>query len=1275
MKKSIYEIQNPVDFLPYTHDYLIQALANMGQRIGLQGNGIKYNTFKFSDIICSDEYNAENEIGFIKYDKVISGESNILGAYFGIVDKGTLYNGTNNKIPSTNKYYMTTTIENIVRMKYQLQFDIPINNIEKYSPNSIIHNDGNTLTTILIGKYFGYDDEDQNNAEIIYNKFNIYTGELEYAFHSMYLYSDNANDYYGAYKLYRNDDKYVLKYQIFNPKYLGNYSDEFKRAYCYKSYVEDDFTIFNILRTDISSSYINLSSLEAYTENEYVDTTQSFDNISIVDIIFHLAANISVYNSQELFVEYNSEENSLFTLCDDKNTIANKKYLYYTFNVDINDYIELLNNDIVTLFYNMYKYYNEEYFFVDKHTLVTRILCKLYENIANVELNNINGDYGVMYIPLDLEFTYATSSANELNIYYSNNLFVTSLDLSSEYSNVDLMEFFNTNNTIVYDTLDVKQVKSYVFQIKYNDKYDNLINFIDIFNLYTLPYITSNNTWSVNGEDTGISAIGEDAGNPNIIILYSRGESVTILSAFSKINEVDITYSKRTFYVNPNMFHKYNTETNIECYAYIPDITNSNIEVFNNSIIISLSSVSNLTDTELQSDYIGNYVMSLWKIDNEEYKFNYIVDPISEDNYEFALTLDNMSSVFANSMNNDIISGSIIKLNAKVYKLAQEADTGSEYNWITIRAKNSEEYNEELGLKSNDSMSKYQNDLNVILQINRNISTVGNIIKTNSNDEKYISFENNDHINTSNITNLLYPKYITTTDIVTTEQDVVIPGQDALDIYYVDTDLYGDVVMSYEQLSNAYSAVSEQHTTETITREVKTSALSTTEFYDEFVFNSDVPTVDLREVILRNINVNNRVNILSLDVDGHMYNAYLGTSWDSSDKSELHIGTSKSNINIGNSTLINDDDKYNNFDKHNSISIDFDTIKLNSKSVESPTQLILKRINNKNYYYSSVKPIGNLSKYDMYAYTWDYMVKRYENNDEEFGSVLSKINDNFYGINNIDINPLTKLYICGVSQEHPEYQLINAVNDRNDESIIFRRLNIFTDTTSEFLDIIGDKVNDNIYTYNIDGQTEYYAPTRIGSISDIRKLKIGETINISNNIINIYPIVGRQCVEKENGKLYVKRCGISVVTDGILKYIVYAVNDVDEITGSYVYGYNTIDIYNLMKYYYNIDLSLYSSVNINAHNNTLISYTKNSNKYWYLIINDDEFENVMFDTNTRFDYNNINILNDTLDIIFNFEESKINIDIKFNKTNRKESLKYYISTYDKDSIYDKQSTN
>lgn len=96
------------------------------------------------------------------------------------------------------------------------------------------------------------------------------------------------------------------------------------------------------------------------------------------------------------------------------------------------------------------------------------------------------------------------------------------------------------------------------------------------------------------------------------------------------------------------------------------------------------------------------------------------------------------------------------------------------------------------------------------------------------------------------------------------------------------------------------------------------------------------PSLDIKEVLVRNINAENRVNVIGfqplekedLTAGGILYNAYIGTSYDDVDKSILHIGTSSTNPNLGTTTMI-DDDSASKLTKMRGMSIDFDEIKLN----------------------------------------------------------------------------------------------------------------------------------------------------------------------------------------------------------------------------------------------------------------------------------------------------------------------------------------------------------
>lgn len=75
------------------------------------------------------------------------------------------------------------------------------------------------------------------------------------------------------------------------------------------------------------------------------------------------------------------------------------------------------------------------------------------------------------------------------------------------------------------------------------------------------------------------------------------------------------------------------------------------------------------------------------------------------------------------------------------------------------------------------------------------------------------------------------------------------------------------------------------------------------------------PELDLKEVLLKNVNTFNRYNIIGIGREelagtnrGVLYNAYIGTSYDQENKSHLKIGTGATNVNLGMSTMLDGED-------------------------------------------------------------------------------------------------------------------------------------------------------------------------------------------------------------------------------------------------------------------------------------------------------------------------------------------------------------------------------
>ena len=49
MIKNVNLLQNPIEYDKYVEEYLIQALANLGQRIGIKGDGIGAIAFVYGN--------------------------------------------------------------------------------------------------------------------------------------------------------------------------------------------------------------------------------------------------------------------------------------------------------------------------------------------------------------------------------------------------------------------------------------------------------------------------------------------------------------------------------------------------------------------------------------------------------------------------------------------------------------------------------------------------------------------------------------------------------------------------------------------------------------------------------------------------------------------------------------------------------------------------------------------------------------------------------------------------------------------------------------------------------------------------------------------------------------------------------------------------------------------------------------------------------------------------------------------------------------------------
>ncbi len=944
MKRNINLMQPNEDlndsiFTEAQREYILQALANLGQRIGIKGDGLAYKSFNFLDLLKNDTltYSSNKYIGYLEYNK--NEELDQYVAVFGLHD---IKLNTDKILENIT----TSSINNILYFDREFSFTIPVNGIEKYSKGSIISNNDNILTIITVGKIIGYDDDDEFNSMLLYYKYDIINNKIIYAAKVYHLSKDNDSDYFVLLRLTENSEKNTSKYsnlydlniRIFNVNVLvDNYKNSFKELFCFANYNNPSFLAFNFLRTE----FLDIDNLEGTT---IYNTSNSinFDSNSPISIILNNESNTNFYNNVTLELSFDTNQNEFICINDNFEEIISLYKNEYNFS-NLEENIFEFNLDITELYKNMFILYNEKFYIENKEQLFKRILCKIYEELDD--------EYkGRLYIPLNYDINYICNSNDSLNIYYSTDIYILLTNLNEK---LDKSLYLGNSKYIIYDYNGIDTVKSYKFEVEYNSYYEDIINNVYIRLIYTMPYVNDAENWNINGENTNIRAVGKDAGNPNIILMYSKDklntdDSYVVLNAIKDKDEIlKSGFIRKKFKIDPKLFTNLNNQ-NIYCYAYVPAIVTGNKSIFENSIIVNICDLNCLDEDSFIEYYIGSNIITMWYYDKEDDEFKFTL--VTDESGEYALPLGattNIASILSRNSLSSINTNDIIILNAKLSKLAHESLGINSLHYEILRNKTAIEYNEG-ETKVPDEEYQYYNNLNAIIEYTDNLKINENTVQYSQN-EKYLP-----DVNSLDTTNILYPKYEIVENYVegTTEhiKEVIEATLVNEEIISININNNGDVIFSDEIRQKLQDIIVPTTETETVKVSYKTIKNESNENYNEYVFNSNVPTLDLKEVFVRNMNNLNRLNVISLDKDGKSYNAYLGTSYDEYNKSTFHISSINKNINVGSSTLI-DEVNRENFNVHDNISVDFNNIYMNPKYVfSSHKSQIVEFINNSNKY-------------------------------------------------------------------------------------------------------------------------------------------------------------------------------------------------------------------------------------------------------------------------------------------------------------------------------------
>ena len=859
----------------YSDIYLKQSLANLGQRYSIKGDGIQTGEFNIYELFNGsyDEY--QNAYSYVAVN--VTGEvsdPNIVISYIDnnvVIDRiplhGTAYYRTNESISITGT---------------------PINGVDHYKKNGLIYSKNDLFNTVFVGV-----DKSEDIVEIESNSFELFQHNdivPHYDLNSALRIRYNSNKT-GIYA-------HLLKFKQTTPSSYHNY--------IYTSYVFDKTKVSNIDDVEQLLFGTDGSAIIQGNENkispEYI-VDQLLEN-NIITSEYSIGEDPIALNGSVVSSVTGTNNTVVFTAVNKDNPSDTDK-LSFSILLDL---LPMYARDINVFYPFIRNYYNDHIYFSAndnlklKKELFVAIVKKLYEYYVNNSIYISENEFN-MWMPYNYKFIYSCSDNNSSKIYNSIHSITTEYTINIEEKIATIIGG-DPQQIIICESTDEINIEDKIGVYQYSVIYssDDIIDRIVVDRTYTLPYIDNNGYWCINDITTDIYAKGKDGGQPNIIITYTdtahintSGTHYQVLSSFKRDEITNLDWSYTKCMVKPldadnnvglTRYHMMNTmmPTNI---SYL----NENLITFlENAVILNINSVNSESFSEVNNttylyENLGTsgVVPTFWvlqkvkktghtgsSISDYDYKFSYVMQP----NEPWAVDMNYLSN-----------AEKIVK---HYINLGIEPDN-YEHSWLVFDSVATD-------LKNSTSM---QNE--IIWPVIRNLSREDllNVFGYGPNyDDKY----NNDLTLSIGFYN----------NVSKTEKTGYITGIDQSDTRYFYLDEQGKTagVINYLQYPEEYIPnpryASSEHS-----------------------YNGLTPMFDLSEVFVQNETVLNRLNILSVDQDKNVYNAYYGVSYSSPIKTIIHLGTSYTNPNIGTRTLFAYNGTQNTyFQRHTQLSIDYDYVTL-----------------------------------------------------------------------------------------------------------------------------------------------------------------------------------------------------------------------------------------------------------------------------------------------------------------------------------------------------------
>lgn len=635
-----------------------------------------------------------------------------------------------------------------------------------------------------------------------------------------------------------------------------------------------------------------------------------------------------------------------------------------------------------------------------------------FTSIYNV-LND--SDYNiVMYVPLSYNLKYYCNSQNHNQIYNSNNIYVSFINNLSGMISSRLEKLVESSQTIIVDYNDVDKTSVYQFAFDYNDDLNSTslsVKSLSLDKLYTLPYIDkSSSCWVINDTITNFKTIADNVSPQTILITYNtiandeckytilNGLSKDIAEVFNTSNNTNeiIRWLERSCQFSTNILvgstndeiasaiedmtiaATKNNITQITAKCLVPHIRiDSNlVSTFENTILFTIFDLTTFIDSIpdkfksgiAKTNIYNTYIFStIWKLDKDNvitdendvkyYAFDYIreiendlnLDQQSNFAFDASIFFNNNIAAVRQSLSNLNFFDSIVFYNGEVIEQYKDNYTSNK-QLLTIYNPSSTTYDtllKKINSVSDTETTKFV-DNNYILSIKTNLIDY-NSIYTRLFDSSKIDGNN---ISSAKFLNLdthswqLFDRYYKYT--YQTAGNVNIPVSE------LPNSGQSNASSSQGGTTNSKSYYKVIPISNTNTWKYNTATTNeSTEYYDDKVFSSNVPLLDLKEILLFNTTSLNRFNIIYPDINT-IYNAFLGFPindklnkiyiYDRENESQyvaknniVELAASETNINIGNENLVSNADK-NKFSKPSTLHVKYDNVIIESDNIVNKTK-------------------------------------------------------------------------------------------------------------------------------------------------------------------------------------------------------------------------------------------------------------------------------------------------------------------------------------------------